>query len=337
MTESTLHPADPGYDAELAALAGSARLLRTDPAAGRSPAFRQRGRVALLRELSATPAATPVLPVRRLVSAGVALLLFSLAAMPALAGPGAVVERVAGAADAIGAALGFRPPVSRTAAAPTATPTPVVTSTVAAVTAATATPAAAVAQASPTPSPTAIATPGDRAPGRRSPDEATSGAGAKRRGDEDSTGASHPDHHGAQVSERAHATPPPGQNHGQQVREVARDNHGHQQQQERQAEPGRPATPEPGGSGDKDQQHEQKGKNEPKDEDEPQDKNEQEPEDGKPDQRQADPTATPARPAATPAPAPGESDSGPRGEGGKKDGGKGDGRSGKEKGRGNGR
>ena len=53
------------------------------------------------------------------------------------------------------------------------------------------------------------------------------------------------------VSEAAHATPAPGENHGQQVREVARDNRGHEDKPDDQGKPedkgqagGRPGKPE---------------------------------------------------------------------------------------------
>lgn len=187
-------------DEILAALEGSARILDADPDARPTPAFRARGRAALLRAAQGRRAPETHFLRYRLAGLGLAAFLFLAVAYPAVAGPGAIIEGVSSAASTVGQLISLRaddqektkPPKAQGKNAPTPTATPAV---VVAVTS--------------TPTATATAT----ATGTVTPSEPV-------------TVADHPANHGAAVSEIAHATPEADQNHGEQVREVARDNHG---------------------------------------------------------------------------------------------------------------
>lgn len=187
-------------DEILAALEGSARILDADPDARPTPAFRARGRAALLRAAQGRRAPEPRFLRYRLAGLGLAAFLFLAVAYPAVAGPGAIVEGVSSAASTVGQLISLRAGEQAAAKPPTAQDQPAPTPT--------ATPAlVAIVTSTPTATTTATAT------GTVAPSEQV-------------TVADHPENHGAAVSEIAHATPEADQNHGEQVREVARDNHG---------------------------------------------------------------------------------------------------------------
>jgi hypothetical protein len=277
VADQTPSSLEPVHDPVLVALSDSARGLESDPDAMYSPRFRRRGRAVLLEALEAPPSIGQRLMASRLAGAVLAALLFLVLAMPVLAGPGAVGESVA---STVGSLFGFghedaSPPAQSTAHDATATPTSTPLAT------ATASPApdevstdgpsghgaevAAVAHATPLPGqnhgqqvrevardnhghaakPAPTATPTPQSTATPEPTRTAEPTKAPK--------ADHPDNHGAVVSEVAHATPPPGQNHGQQVREVARDNHGHEDDKndDKKAEraptatPASPASPEP--------------------------------------------------------------------------------------------
>lgn len=183
-------------DEILAALEGSARILDADPVAQPTPAFRARGRAALLRATLGTRAPESRFLRYRLAGLGLAAFLFLAVAYPVVAGPGGVVEGVSTAASTVGHLIGLRAGEPEKAKQPKAqgkdAPTPTATPAVAAIV---------------TLTPTATAT-------------------GTVTASEQVTVADHPDNHGAAVSEIAHATPVADQNHGEQVREVARDNQG---------------------------------------------------------------------------------------------------------------
>lgn len=221
-------------DEILAALEGSARILDADPGARPTPAFRARGRAALLRAAQGRRAPEPRFLRYRLAGLGLAAFLFLAVAYPAVAGPGAIVEGVSSAASTVGQLISLRADDQEKAKPPKAQGKDAPASTV--------TPAVVVAVTS-TPTATATVT----ATGTVTPSEQV-------------IVADHPDNHGAAVSEIAHATPEADQNHGEQVREVARDNHGQsvsataqaqaEERRDERQDPNAPAAKDaPGGQG----------------------------------------------------------------------------------------
>lgn len=100
-------PADElGESATLTAVRRSVQALDADPAARPTSGFRSRGRSALLGSTTANSAIGRSFHSRRLAVFGATILLFSLIAMPALAGQGAIANGVSGAANAVGQMLG---------------------------------------------------------------------------------------------------------------------------------------------------------------------------------------------------------------------------------------